>query len=116
RNGNTKITFDDFDFEESIEVSFYIDSFGNDTYRIDDNKDVEFRYAAPIDMAEFDSAEEDIKQYEGVTLEYDNGMGILSGKLPREEIEEFGLFSIGDFELKESNGQLFVDDELLIKQ
>src|SRR5699024_8960024 len=27
RNGNTKITLDDFDFEESIEVSFYIDSF-----------------------------------------------------------------------------------------
>src|SRR5699024_12013801 len=52
RNGKTKLTAGDF--EESIELIFYIEPFGSDTYRLDTEKDLEIRYAAPIDATEFD--------------------------------------------------------------
>src|SRR5699024_4449563 len=117
RNGKTKLTAGDF--EESIEVIFYIEPFGSDTYRLDTEKDLEIRYVAPIDAEEFDSvvesAGEDLEQY-GLTIEYDNGMGILSGSLTSEEMVVLDLFSPDEFELNEFNGNLYMDDELLIKQ
>lgn len=117
RNGKTKLTTGDS--EETIELTFYIDSFGNNTYRFDAEKDLEIRYAVPIDTSDFDyvasAVEEEIKSY-GLKIEYDNGLGVVSGKLSSEELEELNLFSMDDFELEESNGQLFFDDELLIKQ
>src|SRR5699024_8031939 len=117
RNGKTKLTAGDF--EESIELIFYIEPFGSDTYRLDTEKDLEIRYAAPIDATEFDyvveSTGEDLEQY-GLTIEYDNGMGILSGSLTSEEMVVLDLFSPDEFELNEFNGNLYMDDELLIKQ
>lgn len=117
RNGKTKLTAGDF--EESIELIFYIEPFGSDMYRLDTEKDLEIRYAAPIDATEFDyfveSTGEDFEQY-GLTIEYDKGMGILSGSLTNEEIVALDLFSPDEFELNEFNGNLYMDDELLIKQ
>ncbi|SHE86874.1 zinc-ribbon domain-containing protein [Atopostipes suicloacalis DSM 15692] len=117
RNGKTKLTAGDF--EESIELIFYIEPFGSDTYRLDTEKDLEIRYAAPIDATEFDyvveSTGEDFEQY-GLTVDYENGMGILSGSLTSEEIYALDLFSPDEFELNEFNGNLYLDDELLIKQ
>src|SRR5690625_3285866 len=117
RNGKTKLVVGDY--EESIELIFYIEPFGSDTYRLDTKKDLEIRYAAPIDAEEFDSvvesAGEDFEQY-GLTIEYDKGMGILSGSLTSEEIVALDLFSPDEFELNEFNGNLYMDDELLIKQ
>src|SRR5699024_3614055 len=56
RNGKTKLTAGDS--EELIEVIFYIEQFGSDTYRLDTEKDLEISYAAPIDASEFDSVVE----------------------------------------------------------
>src|SRR5699024_4305809 len=82
RNGKTKLVVGDY--EESIELIFYIEPFGSDTYRLNTGKDLEITYAAPIDASEFDyvidSAGEDLEQY-GLTVDYENGMGILSGSL-----------------------------------
>lgn len=122
-DGKTKLSGDETDL--TMEYNFYIKPLDNNTYIMDGEKKGDFEFSIPtydktdealeyLNDFKYD-LEETLAAYD-VTIEINNGKGILSGGFSIEDLMESDEYTSDEFELREFNGTLYMGDLVLIKQ